>query len=266
MKKKIIFACFIFLTVYYSFAQNIEFKYYSDYSKGFSGYAASAYQCKLKDANISGDVFFDKISEVLDEEIPPVQKLTKKNNWLFQKSLNEWDYEVGEVYLVFCMESEYSNEALVFFVVIEEKKELRWKAYKVKEADVYKIEELFSNAEPVTAIPTSEEYVSGQRDIYGWYTSLGLVQGKTSDKITVRIDVAFAYRNGDTATPKEIQERTVEIKDYLRRFISKHEAEDFRNINNEDNLEDEVTNGINDLILSSGRIRDVVFTQKDVIE
>ncbi len=266
MKKKIIFACFIFLTVYYSFAQNIEFKYYSDYSKGFSGYAASAYQCKLKDANISGDDFFDKISEVLDEEIPPVQKLTKKNNWLFQKSLNEWDYEAGEVYLVFCMESEYSTEALVFFVVIEEKKELRWKAYKVKEADVYKIEELFSNAEPVTAIPTSEEYVSGQREIYDWYTSLGVVLGKTKDGNTIRIDVAFAYRKEDSATPKEIRERTVEIKDYLRRFISQHKVEDFRNIKNEDNLEKEITDGINELILSSGRIRDVVFQQKDVIE
>lgn len=266
MKKKIIFACFIFLTVFCSFAQNIEFKYYSDYSKGFSGYAASAYQCNLKDANINEEDFFDKISEVLDEEIPPVQKLTKKNNWLFQKSLNEWDYEVGEVYLVFCMESEYSNEALVFFVVIEEKKELRWKAYKVKEADVYKIEELFSNAEPITAIPTSEEYVSGQREIYDWYTSLGIVLGKTKDGNTVKIDVAFAYRKEDSATQKEIRERTVEIKDYLRRFISQHEVEDFRNIKNEDNLEKEITDGINELILSSGRIRDVVFQQKDVIE
>ncbi len=58
----------------------------------------------------------------------------------------------------------------------------------------------------------------------------------------------------------------VEIKDFLRRYISEKEAKDFRNTNNEDQLEEEIKNGINEKILSSGRIRDVVFQQKDVIE
>ena len=80
------------------------------------------------------------------------------------------------------------------------------------------------------------------------------------------MDVALAYRNGDTETPKEIQKRTVEIKDFLKRYISEKEAKDFRNTNNEDQLEEEIKNGINEKILSSGRIRDVVFQQKDVIE
>ena len=80
------------------------------------------------------------------------------------------------------------------------------------------------------------------------------------------MDVALAYRNGDAETPKEIQKRTVEIKDFLKRYISEKEAKDFRNTNNEDQLEEEIKNGINEKILSSGRIRDVVFQQKDVIE
>ena len=45
----------------------------------------------------------------------------------------------------------------MFFVVIKEKKELKWKAYIVKEDDVYKLEKLFNEAEPITAIPSSEE-------------------------------------------------------------------------------------------------------------
>ena len=131
-----------------------------------------------------------------------------------------------------------------------------------------KLEKLFNEVEPITAIPSSEEYVSGQREIYGWYTSLGIIQGKTKDDkpVTIRMDVALAYRNGDTETPKEIQKRTVEIKDFLKRYISEKEAKDFRNTNNEDQLEEEIKNGINEKILSSGRIRDVVFQQKDVIE
>ena len=32
----------------------------------------------------------------------------------------------------------------MFFVVIKEKKELKWKAYIVKEDDVYKLEKLFN--------------------------------------------------------------------------------------------------------------------------
>ena len=267
MKKKILFVCFIFLTLYYTFAQNLDFKYFSDYSKDFSGYAASAYQGNLKDLEISEQELFDKLSNIIDKEIPPVQKLTKKNTWLFRQSLNEWDYEPDEVYLVLCAESKYSTEVLMFFVVIKEKKELKWKAYNVKEDDVYKLEKLFNDAEPITAIPSSEEYVSGQREIYGWYTSLGIIQGKTKDDkpVTIRMDVALAYRNGDAETPKEIQKRTVEIKDFLRRYISEKEAKDFRNTNNEEQLEEEIKNGINEKILSSGRIRDVVFQQKDVI-
>ena len=35
------------------------------------------------------------------------------------------------------------------------------------------------NTTQVTAIPTSEEYVSGQREIYDWYTSLGIIQTTT---------------------------------------------------------------------------------------
>ena len=51
-----------------------------------------------------------------------------------------------------------------------------------------------NNKSSVTAIPSSEEYVSGQREIYDWYTSLGIIQTTTCDDspATVRVDVALA--------------------------------------------------------------------------
>lgn len=124
------------------------------------------------------------------------------------------------------------------------------------------------NSTAVTAIPASEEYVSGQREIYDWYTSLGIIQTTTCDEppATVRVDVALAYKKDDKATSTEITQRTVELKAFLRRYFSGKTAAELRNTNNEDALENEIKNGINDKILSSSRIRDVVFQQKDVIE
>ncbi|MDD7609457.1 MAG: flagellar basal body-associated FliL family protein [Spirochaetales bacterium] len=124
------------------------------------------------------------------------------------------------------------------------------------------------NSTTVTAIPASEEYVSGQREIYDWYTSLGIIQTTTADDppATVRVDVALAYKKDDKAASTEITARLVELKAFLRRYFSSKTAAELRNPNNEDALENEIKNGINDKILSSSRIRDVVFQQKDVIQ
>ena len=121
------------------------------------------------------------------------------------------------------------------------------------------------NSTAVTAIPASEEYVSGQREIYDWYTSLGIIQTTTSDDPPAT-DVALAYKKDDKAASAEITARLVELKAFLRRYFSSKTAAELRNPNNEDALENEIKNGINDKILSSSRIRDVVFQQKDVIQ
>lgn len=124
------------------------------------------------------------------------------------------------------------------------------------------------NTSSITAIPSSEEYVSGQREIFDWYTSLGIIQTSTCDDppATVRVDVALAYKKDDKATSTEITQRNVELKAFLRRYFSSKTAAELRNPNNEDALENELKNGINDKILSSSKIRDVVFQSKDVIE
>ncbi len=124
------------------------------------------------------------------------------------------------------------------------------------------------NNTQATSIPTSEEYVSGQREIFDWYTSLGTIQTTTCDDnpATVRVDVVLGYKKDDKATSTEITQRTVELRDFLRRFFSSKTAQYLRNTQNEDALSNEIKNGINDQILSSSRIRDVKFLQKDVIE
>ena len=132
MKKKIIsIICFLFIICLNCFAQNTDPKYYTDYTNDFSGYAVALYLGNLKELNdISPDDFFYKVSEKLDNDFNPIKKVTKKNNWLFKQALKEWEYEKNEVYVVCCADSKYSDDALVFFVVINGKDDFKWVAYK----------------------------------------------------------------------------------------------------------------------------------------
>ena len=116
-------------------------------------------------------------------------------------------------------------------------------------------------------LPISEEYTA-QREILDWYTSLGTIQTTTCDELpaTVRVDVVLGYKKDDKATSTEITQRTVELKDFLRRYFSGKTAAELKNTSNEEKLKIELKNAINDRILSSSKIRDVVFLQKDVIE
>ena len=273
MKKKLFsIFCILFLVGVNSFAQNTDPKFYSDISNGFSGYSVALYLGNLKDLdNISPDEFFERVSDKLDNDFSPIRKVTKNNNWLFRKAINEWEYEKNEVYVVCCADSKYSDSALVFFVVTKGKDDFKWVAYNFNETDFERIAEIMKEEEAndieVTPIPSSDEYVSGKREIYDWYTSLGLIEAKTSDSdpATVLVDVALAYKKDDTTTADEIRQRNVELKAFLRRYFSGKKASDLRDIKKEDELENEIKKGINDKILSSGRIRDVVFQQKDVI-
>ena len=114
---------------------------------------------------------------------------------------------------------------------------------------------------------SAEEY-QGQREIYDWYKSIGVIQTTTSDEnpATVRVNVFLGYKKDDKVTSTEITQRTVEIKDYLRRYFRGKSASELKNSNNEDKLKMEIRNGINDLILSGSKIRDISFDQLDVIE
>ncbi|MBR5401542.1 MAG: flagellar basal body-associated FliL family protein [Treponema sp.] len=113
----------------------------------------------------------------------------------------------------------------------------------------------------------SEEY-QGQREIYDWYKSIGVIQTTTCDEnaATVRVNVYLGYKKDDKATSTEITSRSVELKDFLRQYFRSKTAAELKNANNEGKLKMEIRNGINDKVLSSSKIRDISFDQLDVIE
>lgn len=112
----------------------------------------------------------------------------------------------------------------------------------------------------------TEEYTAS-KEILDWYTSLGLIQTRTmeANPASVRVDVVLGYKKEDKATSTEITQRTVELKDFLRRYFTQKTAEELRP-QNEENLKIEIRNAINDSILSSSKIKDVRFMQMDVIQ
>ncbi len=115
-------------------------------------------------------------------------------------------------------------------------------------------------------VPVQEEYVQS-REVLDWYQSLGSIRTKTNDPTpaSVVVDVVFGYRKDDKATSTEITQRTVELKDFLRRFFSQKSKNELKP-NDEENLKIEIRNAINDGILSGSKIKDVRFMQLDVIE
>lgn len=111
----------------------------------------------------------------------------------------------------------------------------------------------------------SEEY-KPSKELLDWYSSLGTIRTKTSDEtpMSVIVEVVFGYKKDDKAVSTEISQRTVELKDFLRRYFTQKTAEELKPYN-EENLKIEIRNAINDSILSSSKIKDVKFLTLDVI-
>ncbi len=122
------------------------------------------------------------------------------------------------------------------------------------------------NSSAQAVVPVTEEYTSN-REILDWYSSLGQIRTKTNDvnPASVVVDVVLGYKHEDKATSTEITQRTVELKDFLRRYFTQKSADELRP-QNEENLKIEIRNAINDSILSSSKIKDVRFMSLDVIQ
>lgn len=117
-----------------------------------------------------------------------------------------------------------------------------------------------------TKIPISDEFTE-KREVYDWYTSLDQIKTTTSDPIpaSVVIQVALGYKKDDKKASTEITQRTVEIRDFLRRYFSEKTSEDLKP-QNEDKLKIEIRDQINDDILSDSKIKDIKFLTKDVVQ
>lgn len=105
---------------------------------------------------------------------------------------------------------------------------------------------------------TYEEY-KGDVVIYSWYDSLGNIENTTKDGKNISLEIVIGYKENDKSIATELESRKPEIQLFLKHFISKKDYTDFSPLN-EDNLRSEIKNGINDNILTSGRIRDIRIT------
>ena len=96
---------------------------------------------------------------------------------------------------------------------------------------------------------------------------MGSIRTKTSDvnPASVIVEVVLGYKKDDKATSTEITQRTVELKDFLRRYFTQKSYEELKP-QNEEALRIEIRNAINDSILSSSKIKDVRFMTLDVIQ
>lgn len=116
--------------------------------------------------------------------------------------------------------------------------------------------------------PAGLEEYNGTPEEYDWYKSIGTIQTFTSDEppATVRATVYLGYKKDDKATSSEITNKSVELKEFLRKYFRGKTASELKNVNNEDRFKIEIKNGINDKVLFSSKIRSVSFDQLDVVE
>ncbi len=122
------------------------------------------------------------------------------------------------------------------------------------------------NSKPQTVIGVSQEY-SVNHPSYDWYTSLDQIRTLTDDTTpaSVTVTIALGYKKDDKAASTEITEKRIEIIHFLRHYFSTKTYDELKPYY-EDILREEIRNQINDDILSGSKIRDVRFTQLDVVQ
>lgn len=124
---------------------------------------------------------------------------------------------------------------------------------------------LFTNTSCFSPVSISEEYVSGQREIFDWYTNLGLINLESCDETPaeIRIECALACKKDDKTTYQRIDENVEKIRTLIKDFLKTKTANELRDCSNETKIANEIKNLINDNF-DDFRIRDVEFLQKDV--
>lgn len=144
MKKILFFVCL--LLPYLCFSQSFDLKHYSDYSQNFNGWATAEYIDSLEkdDLKYSKAYLEFMTCEFEDKELKIVNKVTKQNTWLLQKAMDEWEYKEGEVYVAACASSADAEEGILFFIIVNAKKTFDWVAFYFSEADLGKLDNLFS--------------------------------------------------------------------------------------------------------------------------
>lgn len=115
----------------------------------------------------------------------------------------------------------------------------------------------------VLSVPSSESF-SKQRKPLDWFI-LNEIRVKTSDTVSseVFVQVVIGYEKADIKAAKELEERKIELIDFLRTFFSKCSEKDL-SPENEKELKIKIRDCINNEILCNSKILEVRFLEFEV--
>jgi flagellar FliL protein len=119
-----------------------------------------------------------------------------------------------------------------------------------------------------TGVTAETDPYVGRRPQYASFTSIGVVRTRTKDPTpyAVVVDMVIQYDQNDKNAQTELTGRLNELRDFVRSFFSSKMASDLLQPDKELRLKQEILDALNTRILDSSKIRQVLFTQFDVME
>jgi flagellar FliL protein len=117
-----------------------------------------------------------------------------------------------------------------------------------------------------TVVPENSPY-TGSRPLYASFTAIDSIRTGTKDPTpySVVVKIIFQYDLNDNATATELTGRIYELTDFIRTFFRSKMAAELQP-ENEARLKQEIIELINTRVLSTAKIRNIQFTQLDVME
>jgi flagellar FliL protein len=112
----------------------------------------------------------------------------------------------------------------------------------------------------------TDPYV-GRRPQYASFTAIGPVRTRTIDPTpyAVVVDMVLQYDQNDKNAQTELTGRLNELRDFVRSFFNSKTARELQP-DNELRVKQEILDALNTRILDSSKVRQVLFTQLDVME
>jgi flagellar FliL protein len=116
-----------------------------------------------------------------------------------------------------------------------------------------------------TIIPSASPFV-GVRPQYSMFTSIGLIRTTTRDATpySVIIDMVVGYDLNDNSTATELTGRLYELRDFVRVYFKAKTADELQP-EHDARIKKEILEQLNTKVLSSGRVRIILFNQLDVM-
>ena len=116
-----------------------------------------------------------------------------------------------------------------------------------------------------TIIPESSPYV-GIRPQYSMFTVIGVVRTSTRDPIphAVAVDMVLGYDLNDNAAATELTSRLYELRDFIRSYFRSKTAAELQP-ENEARVKQEILELLNTRVLSTTKVRMILFNQLDIM-